>query len=130
MHNTSLTPSPADHGSVATTFKQLSRTPFISDAVAKHYSSHCLIDSRFRRAARLLQILWMRDQGIPNAAAEERGAHLGSYLRADAAEAGRNFISPQIHLLALREFLLLPEENAAVDADRLLTNSLTSMCLV
>src|SRR3954463_4495309 len=130
MHNAPITPSPADHGSFGPTFKQLSRTPFISDAVAKHYSSHCLIDSRFRRAARILQILWMRDQGIPNAAVEERGAHLGSYLRADAAESGRNFISPQVHLLALREFLLLREDDAAVDEDRLMTNTLTSMCLV
>jgi len=52
---------------------QLSRTPFVSDAVAKHYESYCSIDSRFRRAARLLQILWMRDQDIPNAAVDERG---------------------------------------------------------
>lgn len=108
---------------------QPSRTPFVSDAVAKHYDSHCSIDSRFRRAARLLQILWMRDQNIPNAAAEERGAHLGSYLRADAAESGRNFISPQVHLLALRE-LLLREEDAAIDEDRLITNTLSSMPLV
>ncbi|MBH5385733.1 PGN_0703 family putative restriction endonuclease [Bradyrhizobium diversitatis] len=130
MHNISTTSSPADRtSSPAPTFKQLSRTPFVNDAVAKHYESHCLIDSRFRRAARLLQILWMRDQGIPNAAAEERGAHLGSYLRADAAESGRNFISPQVHLLALRE-LLLREEDAAIDEDRLITNALSSMPLV
>lgn len=131
MHNTSATPSPANHSSSsAPTFNQLSRTPFVSDAIAKHYGSHCLIDSRFRRAARLLQILWMRDQGIPSAAVEERGVHLGSYLRADAAESGRNFISPQVHLLALREFLLFREDDAAVDEDRLMTNTLTSMCLV
>jgi hypothetical protein len=107
----------------------LLRTPFVSDTVAKHYDSHCMIDSRFRRAARLLQILWMRDQSIPNAAEEERGAHLGSYLRADAAEDGLNFISPQVHLLALRE-LLLREEDAAIDEDRLITNTLSSMPLV
>jgi hypothetical protein len=130
MPNTSPTTSPADHpSSSAPTFKQISRTPFVSDAVAKHYDSHCSIDSRFRRAARLLQILWMRDQGIPNAAVKERGAHLGSYLRADAAEFGRNFISPQVHLLALRE-LLLREEDAAIDEDRLITNTLSSMPLV
>lgn len=108
---------------------QLSRTPFVSDVVAKHYESHCSIDSRFRRAARLLQILWMRDRDIPNAAVDARGAHLGSYLRADAAESGQNFISPQIHLLALRE-LLLREEDAAIDEDRLITNTLSSMPLV
>lgn len=130
MRNDSTTHSPAYHSSSPVSiFKQLSRTPFVNDAVAKHYDSHCLIDSRFRRAARLLQILWMRDQGIPNAAAEERGAHLGSYLRADAAESGRNFISPQVHLLALRE-LLLREEDAAIDEDRLITNALSSMPLV
>lgn len=110
-------------------YNQLSRTPFVSDVVAKHYNSHCILDGRFRRAARLLQILWMRDNNIPSAAADERGAHLGSYLRADAAEAGRNFISSQVHLLALQEFLLLREEDAAVDEDRLLANSLTSMAV-
>ncbi|WP_157790872.1 PGN_0703 family putative restriction endonuclease [Bradyrhizobium elkanii] len=130
MPNTSPTLSPTDQPSSSDpTFKQLSRTPFVSDAIAKHFDSHCLIDSRFRRAARLLQILWMRDQDIPNAAVEERGAHLGSYLRADAAESGRNFISPQVHLLALRE-LLLREEDAAIDEDRLITNTLSSMPLV
>lgn len=130
MPNDSTTPFPADHRpSSVPTSKPLARTPFVSDAVAKFFDSHCSIDSRFRRAARLLQILWMRDQGIPNAAAEERGAHLGSYLRADAAESGRNFISPQIHLLALRE-LLLREEDAAIDEDRLIGNALSSMPLV
>ncbi|MCD9892102.1 PGN_0703 family putative restriction endonuclease [Bradyrhizobium japonicum] len=113
----------------ARTFNQFSRTPFVSDAVAKHYDSHCSIDSRFRRAGRILQILWMRENGIPNATLDEHGAHLGSYLRADAAEAGRNFISPEVHLLALRE-LLLREEDAAIDEDRLLTNTLSSMPLV
>ncbi|WLB09497.1 hypothetical protein QIH87_47485 [Bradyrhizobium elkanii] len=130
MHNNSTTrPLATPPLSSTPRFKQLSRTPFVSDAVAKHYDSHCLIDSRFRRAARLLQILWMRDQNIPNAAVEERGAHLGSYLRADAAESGQNFISPQVHLLALRE-LLLREEDAAIDEDRLITNTLSSMPLV
>lgn len=113
----------------ARTFTQISRTPFISDAVAKHYDSHCAIDSRFRRAARLLQVLWMHDAGIPNAAVKEGGSHLGSYLRVDAAESGRNFISLPIYLLALRE-LLLREEDAAIDEDRLITNTLSSMPLV
>jgi hypothetical protein len=130
MPNNSTNLSPADHSSSSVpTFKPLATTPFVSGAVAKYYDSHCLIDSRFRRAARLLQILWMRDQGIPSAAMEERGSHLGSYLRADAAESGRNFISSQVHLLALRE-LLLREEDAAIDEDRLIGNALSSMPLV
>jgi hypothetical protein len=76
----------------------------------------------------MLQIFWMRDQGIPNAITEdEHASHLASYLRADAAEEGRNFLNPEIHLLALRELLLLREEDAAVDEDRLLMNSVSSM---
>jgi hypothetical protein len=91
----------------------------------------CEIDSRFRRAARMLQIFWMRDNNISNAITDsERDTHLGSYLSADAAEAGLNFLSPEIHLLALKEFLLLREEDAAVDEDRLRANSLSSMPLV
>lgn len=125
----STKPSSSERSSRKGAPPPLLRTPFVSDTVAKHYDSHCMIDSRFRRAARLLQILWMRDQSIPNAAEEERGAHLGSYLRADAAEDGLNFISPQVHLLALRE-LLLREEDAAIDEDRLITNTLSSMPLV
>lgn len=130
MTGTSSSSFPKSHTtSSGQRYHQLSRTPFVSDAVAKYYESHCLIDSRFRRAGRLLQILWMRENGIPNATLDEHGAHLGSYLRADAAEAGLNFISPQVHLLALRE-LLLREEDAAIDEDRLLTNTLSSMPLV
>ncbi|QQO34279.1 hypothetical protein JJC00_00725 [Bradyrhizobium diazoefficiens] len=110
-------------------YRQLARTPWVPERLLQQLGGMCEIDSRFRRAARLLQILWMRDQGIPNAAVEERGGHLGSYLRADAAESGRNFISPQIHLLALRE-LLLREEDAAIDEDRLIGNALSSMPLV
>lgn len=129
MTDTSGSSPPTRQTPARRKYNQLSRTPFISDAVAKYYDSHCILDGRFRRAARLLQILWMRDNNIPSAAADERGAHLGSYLRADAAEAGRNFISSQVHLLALQEFLLLREEDAAVDEDRLLANSLTSMAV-
>jgi hypothetical protein len=90
----------------------------------------CSIDSRFRRAARMLQILWMRDHGIPNAIVDnERDTHLGSYLSADAAEAGLNFLTRSAYLLALRE-MLLREENAAYDEDRLVANSLSSQPLV
>lgn len=71
----------------------------------------------------------MRDHGIPNAINGEPNSHLGSYLRADAAEAGQNFLSQSVHFLALRE-MLLREENAAIDEDRLIANSLSSMPLV
>jgi hypothetical protein len=110
-------------------FAQLMRTPWVPERLLQEYGAFCAIDSRFRRAARMLQILWMRDRGIPNAIDGEPNSHLGSYLRADAAEAGQNFLTPSVHFLALRE-MLLREENAAIDEDRLIANSLSSMPLV
>lgn len=78
----------------------------------------------------MLQILWLRDQKIASAApADGQSTHLGSYLSPEAAEAGLNFLNPDIHLLALRE-MLLREEDAAYDEDRLIANSLSSMPLV
>ena len=79
----------------------------------------------------MLQIFWMRDHGIANAIPnEDQNTHLGSYLSPEAAEAGLNFLTPALHLLALRELLLLPEDDAAVDHDRLVANSLSSQPLV
>ena len=96
----------------------------------QEYGGYCEIDSRFRRAARILQIFFMRDHGITNAIPHDKpNTHLGSYLSPEAAEAGLNFISPEIHLLALRE-MLLREEDAAIDEDRLVANSLSSQPLV
>jgi hypothetical protein len=78
----------------------------------------------------MLQIFWMRDHGIANAIPDAaRSTHLGSYLSPDAAEAGLNFLAPEIHLLALRE-MLLREDDAAIDEDRLVANSLSSQPLV
>lgn len=72
----------------------------------------------------------MRDHEIPTGSADgDRFSHLASHLSADAAEAGLNFHSPELHLLALRELLLMREEDAAVDEDRLLSNPLSSMPL-
>jgi hypothetical protein len=53
---------------------------------------------------------------------------LHSYLSRDAARAGRNFLSPEIHALVRRE-LLMREEGAAIDEDRLFGNALSSMPL-
>jgi hypothetical protein len=96
----------------------------------QEYGGTCDIDSRFRRAARMLQIFWMRDHGIPNATSDGLGStHLGSHLSAEAGEAGLNFLSPELHLLALRE-MLLREELSAWDEDRLACNALSSQPLV
>jgi hypothetical protein len=96
----------------------------------QQYGGACEIDSRFRRALRLLQVLYLSDHGIDTASADgERASHLASHLSADAAEAGLNFHSEKLYLLALKELLLMREEDAAVDEDRLLSNPLSSMPL-
>lgn len=72
----------------------------------------------------------MRDNRIESAASNgDHASYLASHLSADAAEAGLNFHSPDLHLLALKELLLLREEDAAVDEDRLLSNPVSSMPL-
>lgn len=110
--------------------KQLSRTPLVPERILKRYGAYSAMDTRFRSAARLLQTFWMRDHGIPNAATNNgQDTHLGSHLSADAAEAGCNFLNPAIHFLALRE-MLLREDDAAIDEDRLVGNPLSSMPLV
>jgi hypothetical protein len=132
VSNTTSTSTPTSSNAKTrrSKFTQLSRTPWVPERLLHEYGGICEIDSRFRRAARMLQIFWMRDHGIANAIPnDERTTHLGSYLSPDAAEAGLNFLTPSIHLLALRE-MLLREEDAAIDEDRLVANSLSSQPLV
>lgn len=110
---------------------QLSRTPLIPEAVLKRHGAYCTIDTRFRAAARLLQCLWLRDHDIPTASSQNPtstngAATFGSILSAEAANAGRNFLSPATHRLALQEWLLC-EEDAAIDEERLFGNALSSM---
>lgn len=135
MPNDSTTPFPADHPpSSVPTFKQLSRTPLVPEAVLKRHGAYCAIDTRFRAAARVLQCIWLKAQGIATAASDDHsaaGAHssFGSTLSADAANAGKNFLHPDIHRLALQEWLLC-EDDAAIDEERLFGNALSSMPLV
>lgn len=115
-------------------FVSLPRIPLISDELVRKHNVHFEIDTRFRRAARLLQCLWLKDHQI------ETGIHvrgegddavvmpLHSNLSRDAARAGKNFLSPEIHALTRRE-ILLREEGAAIDEERLFGNSLSSMPL-
>lgn len=126
-HETSHTSSSAP------AFKQLARTPFVPEAVLKRHGAYCAIDTRFRSAARLLQCLWLKGHDIPTASsAPSRGnntsSSFGSILDAKAARAGRNFLSPAVHRLALQE-LLMREEDAAIDEERLFGNALSSMPL-
>lgn len=112
----------------------LPRIPVVPEAVARRNNVFFEIDTRFRRAARLLQCLWLKDRGIPT------GHHVRGYgddavtmelhstLSPDAARAGLNFLCPEIHALVRRE-LLMREEGAAIDEDRLFGNALSSMPL-
>lgn len=112
----------------------LPRVPLVPEDVARHNNVFFEIDTRFRRAARLLQCLWLRDREIPTGhhvrgdGDDAVATELHSYLSRDAARAGRNFLSPEIHALVRRE-LLMREEGAAIDEDRLFGNALSSMPL-
>lgn len=115
-------------------FVSLPRVPLIPDEIVRRENVFFEIDTRFRRAARLLQCLWLKDRRI------ETGIHirgegddaivmpLHSNLSRDAARAGKNFLSPEIHALVRRE-LLMREEGAAIDEERLFGNALSSMPL-
>jgi hypothetical protein len=112
------------------TFKQLTRTPLIPEAVLKRHGAYCAIDTRFRAAVRLQQALWLKEHDIPTLADGSTKPHsfLGTILSAEAAHAGKNFLSPEVHRLALQEWLLC-EEDAAIDPERLFGNALSSMPL-
>ena|SRR5665647_2752585 len=104
----------------------LPRIPLVPQSILKEHGVDCIIDTRFRAAARLLQHLWLSDRNIAT------GLHvrktddgdvtmpLGSILTPEAAHAGRNFLTPAIHTF-VRHALILREEGAAMDEYRLLS---------
>jgi hypothetical protein len=130
--NTSLsTNNPSAVPGAQPSFVQLPRTPLVPEELLKRYGAYCGIDTRFRSAARLLQCLWLKDHGIATALSIGAEAHsgdraFGSILSADAARAGKNFLTPAVHRLALQE-LLMREEDATIDEERLFANALSSM---
>lgn len=117
--------------SVATPL-DLPRVPHVSDQLLKDH--HCFMeaDSRFRRACRLLQVLWLKDRGI------ETGVHvrgqgpdavvmpLHSNLSRAAADRGQNFLNQDIHAF-VRKTLVLAEEGACIDTERLFSNAVSSV---
>lgn len=110
----------------------LPRVPLVPQSILKDHGVACIIDSRFRAAARLLQHLWLRDHGIPTGhhVRQDREGDvvipLESLLSREAARAGRNFISPAVHTFVRRE-LVMREEGACYDEERLFGNALSSM---
>lgn len=113
----------------------LQRVPLIPEHIVRRHNVHFEIDTRFRRAARLLQYLWLTDHGIPTGIHVQGTGEdavtmdIGSCLSAEAAGAGKNFLSPAIHGLVRHE-LIMREEGAMIDEDRLFRNALSSMPLV
>ena len=110
------------------------RLPHLPTKLLKRHGCFIATDTRFRAAARLLQSLHREGAGIPIgphssiSGTKRRRVRLGSRLPFAAAEAGRNFISPEVYRLVRRE-LVLREEGAAIDEDRLFSNLLSSMPL-
>lgn len=115
-------------------YTPMTRIPLVPENVLRRHNVHFAIDTRFRRAARLLQFLWLSEQGIPTGVHVQGTAdsaitmELGSRLSPEAADAGRNFLSPAIHGLVRRE-LVMREEGAMIDEERLFGNALSSMPL-
>lgn len=113
----------------------LPRIPLVPQTLLKAHGVDCIIDTRFRAAARLLQRLWLQDNNIATGVHVRTDAEgqillpLESLLSCEAAQAGRNFLSPAIHTFA-RHQMILREEAACFDEERLLGNALSSMPLV
>jgi hypothetical protein len=112
--------------------RTLARMPLLpSDLLKQH---HCFIstDTRFRAAARFLQSLWRGDAQIPigmhvsPTGDKPTRIKLGSRLHFKAARGGLNFVAPEVYQLVRRE-LILREEGAVIDVERLFANALSSM---
>jgi hypothetical protein len=113
----------------------LPRIPLVPQSLLKSHGVDCIIDTRFRAAARLLQRLWLKDNNIAtgmHVRSDSEGETLiplESLLSREAASAGRNFLSPAIHTFVRHE-LIMREEGACYDEERLFGNALSSMPLV
>jgi hypothetical protein len=109
----------------------LPRIPLVPQSLLKAHGVDCIVDTRFRAAARLLQHLWLRDNGIPTGHHIRKEGDgdvvipLESLLSPEAARAGRNFI-PTVHTFVRRE-LIMREEGACYEEERLFGNALSSM---
>ena len=100
--------------SAAPSFSSVSRTPLVPESVLKRHGAYCAIDTRFRAAARLKSALWLKSQGIPSAADNrcrtDPRSFLGSMLNADAARAGKNLLSADVHRLALEQCIMCEDD--------------------
>lgn len=105
--------------------------PIIPRNVLRQHRVLEKFDTRFRACARLLQALWREDQHLPigtHAAPNGQQRRIGSLLGSTAADAGRNFLSPDVAHLVRRE-VAYQESGALIDKRRLFGNLLSSMPL-
>ena len=107
------------------------RLPLIPETVLRKHRVLEHGDNRFRACARLLQALWRESQELPIGTYAAPGGdqrRIGSLLGAAAADAGRNFLSPEIAHIARQE-IAYRELGAFIDQRRLYSNLLSSMPL-
>ena len=124
---------PATIGTGVSATRSLPRLPLVPAAILRQHRCFVATDTRFRAAARLLQSLWRIDRQLPmgvhvSASGRPTTVKLGSRLTAAAGSSGHNFVSDAVHALVHRE-LVLREEGACIDEDRLRANLLSSMPL-
>ncbi|MFD2181735.1 PGN_0703 family putative restriction endonuclease [Rhodoplanes azumiensis] len=104
------------------------RVPFIPETTLRKHQVFEAADSRFRSAARLRQALWREQNGWPiggYTTAQGKRRTIGNCVSAKAAQAGANFILPEIAQLVRRE-LAYREDGALFDEARLVANLLSS----
>jgi hypothetical protein len=109
----------------------IAQAPLVPELVLRQHHCHWPADSRFKRAARLLQSLWREDRGLPAGAFVTTEGHrrrLGSRITFMAGKAGLNFLTPAIAFTAWRE-VVHRELNAVYDIDRFRQNLLSSQPL-
>ncbi|SKC61902.1 hypothetical protein SAMN05445504_0049 [Burkholderia sp. CF099] len=110
---------------------QHNRPPLVPTSLLKAHKVYERSDSRFMAAARLLQALWREEKGLSigtHRNANGKRYKLGSRLDTKSAEAGGNFLSPDIAQLALRESVYC-EIGAIIEQERLWKNLLSSQPL-
>lgn len=109
----------------------LSRAPLVPEPLLRQHACFIPGDTRFRAAARLRLSLWREEQGLPAGLHRPGGSStitpipLGSLLQPADAARGLNFVSPAVYAF-VRRSLILREEGAMVNYDRLARNLLSS----
>lgn len=109
----------------------LSRAPLVPESLLRERACFIPSDTRFRAAARLRQSFWREEQGLPAGLHRSGGCSnitpicLGSLLQPADAARGLNFLSTAVYAF-VRRSLIVREEGAMVNYDRLTRNLLSS----